>query len=61
MITAVFALISMFFFGCACGMLWRDHQADKRRVEASRNEANRAIGEYEALYGAGTSPRPRFK
>jgi len=61
MITALYALASMFFLGCTCGMLWRDHQADKRRVEASRNEANRLIDEYEALYGAGCSPWPKFK
>jgi outer membrane biogenesis lipoprotein LolB len=61
MMIAVYALVSMFLLGCACGMLWRDHQADKRRVIASRNEANRAIDEYEARHGAGTSPWPKFK
>lgn len=52
------AVIGLVYAGI---IIYRRQQEDNRRVRASRDEANRAIDEYEAVHGPGSSPWPKFK
>lgn len=55
---SVFSLVLLGWVTITLARQWRN---DRRRLERSRQEANRLIAEYESTHGAGGSPWPEFK